>query len=45
VNGMTPWEYSAAITGWAKANGIGDAENKNSYPTDDEFADWLAKAA
>lgn len=39
---MTPWEYSAAISGWAKANGIGDKPER-TYPTDEEFEDAIAR--
>jgi hypothetical protein len=39
---MTPWEYSAAVSGWMKANGVGEATER-SYPTDEEFEDAIAR--
>jgi hypothetical protein len=39
---MTPWEYSAAIMGWAKSNGM-DEKSGRSYPTEEEFEDAIAR--
>lgn len=39
---MTPWQFSAAIDGWAKANGAGE-ETERTYPSDEEFEQALLR--
>lgn len=39
---MTPWEFSVALDGWAKANGAGE-NSQRTYPTDEEFEEALVR--
>jgi hypothetical protein len=39
---MTPWEFSAALDGWARANGAGE-KHERTYPTDEEFEDAIMR--
>ena len=38
VERMSLWQYSAAIAGYAKAQG---GEEKTEAPTDEEFMRWI----
>jgi hypothetical protein len=42
VDDLSLWEFTAAVNGWAKANG---AESKPPAPTDEEHDALMAKYA